>query len=252
MTIALATVVHDPDGLLRPKLEALLEPLCRVFSAIAVTASEAAPEETLLLLDRHGVAVARDDGPPSVETIGRRRRASLEVALATGAAHVLYSDFDHVMRWLERDRAGMIATLAETRGDEFTVIGRAAPVFEQAPAPLRETERLSNRFYERLTGRAWDLHIALRAMSAGTAALLVEECDEDTIAVDVAWPLFVESRGIPVAYREVELPYESDGWYSSGVSERDRIEADPGAWAFRFELGRQMFDAYERWGGEPA
>ena len=64
----------------------------------------------------------------------------------------------------------------------------------------------------------------------------------------MAWPLFLESRGCALAYRESRLHYENHTWFASGVSERDRIEADPRAWSLRFHLARQMMDAFARWG----
>jgi hypothetical protein len=248
MTVALATVVHDPDRQLLAKMKALLPAVADLFDSIAVMASTAAPDETLALFDAHGATIERDDAPPSLHTIGRRRRGCVAAALKSGMSHVVYSDADHVLRWLERDPADLTAALAALPAADFTIFGRSPSVFAEAPAPLRETEGLCNEFYERMTGRPWELFIALRGMSASTAQLIVDECDEDTIATDVAWPLFVESRGCSLAYREVDVPYENHRWYASGVSEREQMERDPAQWALRFEFGRQMFDAFERWG----
>jgi hypothetical protein len=247
-TVALATVAHDPRNELLDKLDALLPSLCETFDGIGVMASSMATPEALAVLARHGAAILHDDVPAEVPTIGRRRRGCVRAALELGTTHVLYSDLDHAMRWLERDRDDLRDALASLGGADFTIIGRPPDVFEDAPAPLRETERLCNSFYESMTGRRWELFIAVRGMSAATARLIVDECDEDTIATDVAWPLFVESRGCSIAYREARLPYENHRWFASGISERDRIESDPRQWAFRMELARQMFDAFARWG----
>jgi hypothetical protein len=222
--------------------------LREVFDGIGVMASVAATPEAVALLRAHGAEVLHDDVPANVATIGRRRRGSLAAALRTGTTHVVYSDADHVLRWLERDPDDLRDALASLVTVDFTIIGRPAEVFAEAPAPLRETEGLCNRFYEQLTGRRWELFIALRGMSAATAQLIVNECDEDTIATDVAWPLFAESRGCSLAYREAAVPYENHRWFATGVSERDRIERDPKQWAFRMEFARQMFDAFDRWG----
>jgi hypothetical protein len=248
LTVALATVVHDPEKELLPKLQALLPGVADLFDAIAVMASEAAPAETLALYDAHGAVIAADDGPPSGLTIGKRRRGCVAAALQTGTTHVVYSDTDHVLRWFERDPDDLRAALAALGEADFTIFGRPPAVFAQAPAPLRDTEGLCNEFYERLTGRPWELFIALRGMSAATARLIVDECDEDTIATDVAWPLFVESRGCTLGYREVDVPYENHAWFASGISERDAMERDPKQWAMRFLFGKQMFDAFARWG----
>jgi hypothetical protein len=248
LSVSLAVVAHDPRNELLGKLEKNLPALRDAFTGIGVMASVDATGEALSLFRAHDAVVRHEDRPACVPTIGRRRRGALAAALETGNSHILFSDLDHVMRWLERDPDDLAAALAVLPDADFTVIGRTPEVFAEAPAPLRETERLCNAYYERLTGRAWELFIAVRGMSAGTAELIVDGCDEDTIATDVAWPLFVESQGSSLAYREARLHYENHRWYASGVSERERIEADPRAWAFRMELGRQMFEAFARWG----
>lgn len=248
MSVALATVAHDPRNVLVPKLEATLPRLCTVFDAIGVMASASATDETVDLFRSHGAVVEREDLPDGTDTIGRRRRGCVRVALGTGTDHVVYSDVDHAMRWLERDADDLRAALASLPEADFTIVGRPPDVFAEAPASLRETEGLCNQFYERLTGRPWELFIAVRGMSRRAAQLIVDECDEDTIATDVAWPLFVESRGMTLAYRESRLPYENHTWFASGVSEKERIERDPRSWSLRFHLASQMMDAFARWG----
>jgi hypothetical protein len=248
LTVALATVAHDPRNVLVPKLAEHLPALREVFDGIGVMGSRSTTSTTISLLEEHGVLVEQETEPDGVDTIGRRRRGCLRVALQTGADHVVYADMDHAMRWLEREPDDLRSTLAALPDADFTIIGRPPDVFAEAPGPLRDTEGICNQFYERLTGRPWELFIAVRGMSRGAAQLIVDECDEDTIANDVAWPLFAESRGLSLAYRESRLPYENHSWFASGVSEKERIEADPRAWAFRFYLAKQMMDAFARWG----
>lgn len=248
MTVALATVAHDPRERLVGKLESLLPALCDTFDAIGIMASVSATKRTVDLFCAHGAAVDRETIPDGTDTIGRRRRGCLEVALRTGTTHVVYSDIDHVLRWLEREPDDLRDALASLPAADFTVFGRPPEVFSHAPAPLRETERLCNDFYERLTGRQWDLFIAARGMSSEAARLIVDECDEDTIATDVAWPLFVEERGYRLAYREMPVPYENHSWYASGISEREAMEREPAQWALRFHLAEQMMHAFARWG----
>lgn len=252
MTVALATVAHDPKNVLVRKLRDNLPRLREVFDAVGVMASASATEETISVLRDHGALVERESLPDGTDTIGRRRRGCLAVALRAGTDHVVYADMDHAMRWLEPEPDDLVATLGALGDADFTIVGRPPEVFAAAPAPLRETEGLCNQFYERLTGRPWELFIAVRGMSRATAQRIVDGCDEDTIATDVAWPLFVESIGCTLAYRESRLPYENHTWFASGVSEKERIERDPRSWALRFHLARQMMDAFARWGPAPA
>jgi len=248
LTVALAMVAHDPRDVMLPKLREHLPRLTELFDAIGVLGSRSASDAALSLLRDHGALVEREAAPDGVDTIGRRRRGCVRVALQTGADHVLFSDMDHVMRWLEREPDDLAAALATLPEADLTVFGRPPDVFAEAPASLRETEGLCNEFYERLTGRAWELFIAVRGLSRACAEAIVAECDEDTIATDVAWPLFAEDRGFSLAYRECRLPYENHTWFASGVSERDRIERDPRSWALRFRFAAQMMDAFARWG----
>lgn len=248
MSVALAIVAHDPHNELLEKTAEHLPALCEVFDGIGVLGSRSAPAEALALFASHGAVVDQERAPDGVDSIGRRRRGCLELALRTGASHVLFSDLDHVLRWFERDPDDLRAALASLPEADFTIFGRPPAVFAQAPAPLRETEGLCNAFYERLTGRPWELFIALRGMSAATVELIVDGCDEATIATDVAWPLFVESRGCTLAYREVEVPYENHRWFTTGVSEADDMARDPAQWSMRFLFAKQMMDAFVRWG----
>lgn len=248
MTVALALVAHDPRDVMLPKLRENLPRLVETYDAIGVMASVSASDAALSVLRSHGALVERETLPDGTDTIGRRRRGCVAVALQTGADHVVYADMDHAMRWLEREPESLRAGLAALPDADFTIFGRPPDVFAEAPASLRETEGLCNRFYEQLTGRPWELFIAVRGMSRRAAELIVAECDEDTIATDVAWPLFVESRGLSLAYREVRLPYENHTWFASGVSEKERIERDPRSWSVRFHLASQMMDAFARWG----
>ena len=241
-------MVHDPRGVLLPKWERLVDGLLEVFDGIGVSTSTVAHRPTLDLLVSRGASVVHDPEPHGYPTIGRRRRLSLEAAVAAGADHVVYADADHAMRWLERDRDDLVAALASLGDADLTVFGRTPEAFDEAPAPLRETEALVNAFYERVTGRAWDLLIATRGMRRAVAEKIVASCDEDTIGTDVAWPLFAEGLGFTVGHRYVPLVYETETWFASGVSEKERLEADPAEWALRSDFARVMFEAFDRWG----
>jgi hypothetical protein len=252
LTVALAVVAHDPRNDLLAKTKELLPSLSEVFDGIGVLGSVSASPEALSVFEAHGAIIEQEREPDGIDSIGRRRRGCVEVALRAGTSHLLFSDLDHVLRWFERDPDDVRAALGALPDADFTIFGRPPSVFAQAPAPLRETEGLCNAFYEQLTGRPWELFIALRGMSSATARLVVDGCDEATVATDVAWPLFVESHGCSLAYREVDVPYENHRWYASGTSEKERMEADPQQWSMRFLFAKQMMDAFVRWGPQPS
>jgi hypothetical protein len=249
VSVALATVLHDPSDRLLGKISEVLPEMAPHFAGIGVLASVEASAPGMAAVRAAGAIVEQELLPAGIPTIGRRRRGSLAVALRTGATHVLSSDIDHVMRWWERHPEDFRAALAEADDPAVgvTIIGRGVAELARTPAPLRETEGLVNRFYEARTGRPWDLLLATRVLRADVAAAIVERCDEDTIATDVAWPLFAEGEGATLRYRAAPIDYETADWYATGVSERDAIERDPKAWALRCDLGRAMFEAFDRW-----
>ena len=97
MTVALATVAHDPPNVLVPKLAEHLPRLGEIYDGIGVMASRSATSTTIDLLREHGALVEQETAPDGTDTIGRRRRGCLAVALQTGADHVLYADMDRVI-----------------------------------------------------------------------------------------------------------------------------------------------------------
>lgn len=222
-TTALAVTVHDPDGRMSPGVERAGPLLAARFAGIVVNATTTTSAG---LLDRCRTAMRATvtTHPPDGTIIGRARRDAVETALLLRppVAHVVYSDLDHALRWVEArpDEVDALLGLStphhRDHAADLVVVGRSPRAFAESPRRLQETERLVNHVYGLLhPGRDWDLMFATRWMSRSVAEAIVEGCDEATIANDVVWPLFAEKAGFTV------------GWFAAdGLSYRTTPDFD--------------------------
>lgn len=237
----LAATVHDGGGTFLPLLERLVAPLRELFDGFAVVATESTADVSAdFLADAYGATVHRV--PPN-GNIGEHRRESISMALRNSPELVMYSDLDHVLRWAAADRAELEKTLRSLDA-EFTVVGRTERAMRACPARLRETESIVNHIYRLMTGRAWDLMFAVRAMTPRAAEKVVEQCTENSIANDVEWPLVVERNGVPVGYLEADaLSYRTAPDINSAA---DTHDADPLKWIQRIEIAHQHAQVLKR------
>ncbi len=232
---ALAVTVHDPGGHFLPGLHRLATGLRSTFAAVGalVTAETADPVAHFLSgsLDAH-----LDRAPSDIHAIGRHRRRSVQLALAAAPAPdvILYSDLDHVLRWIE-DRPGEVDEALQAGSvTDLLVVGRSDEAMARSPRRLRDTEAVVNHVYELMTGRRWDLMFAVRCLSARGARAVVDQCSEDTIANDVEWPFVVERAGHEIGYFAAHgLSYRVRQDFDAPADLRDR---DPGEWIGRMDL----------------
>jgi hypothetical protein len=229
----LSVTVHDRAARMLPGIERNLAGLGEVFSGVAASGTEPTDQRIFETLAA-GLPLVYRQHPPGPDRIGWARRESLELALEAGAETVLYSDLDHILRWIEADRAELEACLGAQPEVGVLVVGRTAAAFAGCPARLRETEKLVNHHYLLMTGRDWDLMFALRRFSAPAAAAIVAHCQEDTIANDVVWPLLAERLDVSLGYFAAEgLSYLTTADFDQDA---DRRDADPRGWIQRLEI----------------
>ena len=233
-TTALAVTVGDPGGNFLPGFVRLKERIGRVFSGGgAVVTDRTHPDVVRFVEEELGwpVEVVTPDG-----RVGLHRRQSLELALESGAPAVLYSDADHILRWLESAPDEVTKVLDEKRAD-LVVVGRSQKAMATSPARLRDTERLVNHIYELMTGNSWDLMFAIRWMTRAAAIDVVENCSEDSIANDVEWPLYAQRAGMAVAYVESDhLEYRIRQDFDGPADDHDH---DPAKWISRVAIANQ-------------
>ncbi len=234
----LAVTVHDPGGDFLPGLERTAHRLTSTFAGIGALVTDDTAEPVSRFLA--GTLGARVDRAASdVGAIGRHRRRSVELALTADSTEpepdlVLYSDVDHVLRWIETQPAEVDAALAAGAETDLLVIGRTAAAMARSPRRLRETETIVNHIYELMTGRRWDLMFAVRCLSPAAAHTVVEKATEDSIANDVEWPLVVEAAGLDLAWFAADgLDYRVRQDFDAPADGRDH---DPAEWIERVEL----------------
>lgn len=229
----LAVALHDPEGRTVAGIDRLGDALRDCFPSVAVNATtETHPSVLDAVTSRLGAEVMTH--PSDERFIGQVRRDVVELALTLGGEQVLYSDADHILRWLEARPDELRAVLDERTAD-LVVVGRAAAAMEASPQRLRETEAVVNHIYSLMRpGRTWDLMFAVRLLTREAAAVVVASCREQTIANDVTWPLLVERHGLTVDYFAAEgLSYRTIHDFDRGPDEHD---ADPREWIRRVEI----------------
>lgn len=231
MTTALAATIHDPTGELVEAIPALAPRFRDVFAGIACNISDQTHPEVIRLARDLGSVMTH---PTGLLTVGRARREAVRLALDLGQRNILYSDFDHMCRWLERDPAELAALLSIEPATDVLIIGRSPRALAAEPARLRETEALVNRTYELLTGRAADLMFAVRRLSRAAAEAIVARSRVDTLANDVDWPLLAERLGFRIGTATSDaLYYRTMDEYGAPA---DTGDGDPANWIARLEF----------------
>ena len=235
--IILATILHDVEGRLCAPLVQAAPTLKRFFCGVAVSLTEATAPELAQVLERElGALVAYH--PVGEEIIGKARRDAIGLALRLDGTRVLYSDIDHVLRWIEDDGEELNKCLARHPATELLIIGRTEEAMQQIPRRLRETEVPVNKAYELISGRRADLLFAIRRIDRAVAIDLVPKSGVDSIANDVEWPLLIESLGYRVGYAEAHgLSYRTLEEFGA---EADSYDLDALQWIRRIEMAGEM------------
>lgn len=227
----LAATIHDPTGRLVDAIPPLASRFRDTFAGIACNISDQTHPEVVRLARELGAVMLH---PTGLATVGRARREAVGLALGQGAPQLLYSDFDHMCRWLERDPAELASLLVAEPRTDVLIIGRSAAALAAEPARLRETEALVNRVYAMLTGRTADLMFAVRRLSRPAAEAIVAQSRVDTLATDADWPLLAERLGFSVGAATSEaLYYRTMDEYGAPA---DTGDGDPANWIARLEF----------------
>lgn len=235
--IVLATVLHDTEGTLASPLLKAAPALRQYFSGLAVSLTETTDPGVARILERElGALVAYH--PVGEAIIGRARRDAVRLALDAEGLRILYSDIDHILRWIEVDVEEMAACLTADPATQFLIIGRTDEAMQRIPRRLRDTETPVNQAYKLMSGRHADLLFAIRRMDRSVAIDLVENSQVDSIANDVEWPLLVERLGYRVGYAEAHgLSYRAIDEYGSPADSYDNNALQ---WIRRIEIAGEM------------
>jgi hypothetical protein len=245
----LAATRHDPDGRLYDQTARVLPRLARLFSGIAIQATQASQPRSIDLLAGAGALVQREASAQSssLTLLGRARRDALECALRLDAHVMLFCDFDRVLHWAEcypDELAQVVSNLAER---DFTVLGRTERAFASHPRIQRDTEAIVNTVYASVSGQAWDVTAAARGISRRAAAAILAGCHEPSVGTDVAWPLFLQRQdSFTIGYCAAEgLEFETADRYTDQVAAAGglaawmaQLDANPQRWVERLDVAR--------------
>ncbi len=242
------------------QIDRTLPRLSQIFATLAIQASHASAPAALGPLRAAGALVRHESNAKfnSFANLGGSRRAALELGLQSGASTLLFCDFDRALHWAEFHPAELAEVAAQLGAHDFTVLGRTARAFGTHPRIQRDTEEIINHVYALASGRGWDVTAAARGLSRRAAEALLAGCPEQSIGVDMAWPLFLQrAGGFSLGYLATEgLEFETadrfgDEIAAAGGRERwiDQLDTSPQQWALRLDLARIEVEAAARYTG---
>ncbi len=252
MTTALAILYHDPEGRLMEPVRRALPLLTEIFGGIAICASPQANRPALDLWQSAGALVQVESRGESAAMyrLGMARRMAVTLALQTGLDHVLYCDGDRIVHWAAHYPDELRQVAADITAYDFTVLGRTPRAFASHPGVQRDTEGIVNTVFRRITGLDWDMGSGSRGLSRRGIEALYTYCADDTICVDVTWPLALRRLdGIRFGYRLTEgLEFETGDGYGHQHTEGDyaqwldSLDDDPRRWAYRAKIAHLMIE----------
>jgi hypothetical protein len=140
--IALAATLHDPPGALVPLIRRTFPALAACYPGGIAVATSPATHPRLVAVLRAAAAFA---GTPRTNGRGPLYRLSVRAALAGGAEHVHYLDFDRALHWVAGRPRELAAVLRAARRLPLLMIGRTEKAHRNHHRPLYATECVVNR-----------------------------------------------------------------------------------------------------------
>jgi len=252
--VVLAATHHDPDDRLYEQIRCALPPIAEVFQAVAIQATHTTSARSLELLTAAGALVRRESAEhfAGYLLLGRPRRAVLELALQLDAQLLVLCDFDRMIHWATQHPTELAQVVAQLAAHDFTVLGRTDRAFNSHPRVQRDTETIINSLYATVSGFSWDVTAAARGLSRRATTAILAGCPDETIGIDVAWPLFLQhSGGFSLGYIATEgLEFETADRYGDEIaaiggiaSWLAQLDADPRQWIQRLDMARVEVEA---------
>lgn len=238
-----ATSIADNKGVLFDKLQALLPLVLDRFQGIGVLLTNTTDDRIVKLLQEADAFIDRAES--NIDAIGMHRRRSVALVLENSTeGHILRTDADHLLRWIEQDAEELDLVLERMKDTDLTVIGRGPKSFAALPKRLKDTESIVNHIFALITGLDWDLLMGSRGISRRAAELIVNESCADTVGNDMDWPLLCWKHGVNLDYVEAEgLTYQTEYNYAHNLE--DSKDLDPEAWMLRMKLAQQNVEAMQ-------
>ncbi len=245
MTVALATP-WNPRGEM-PRLLRLYPLLLSVYRQVVVT----------LPPDVDPAVVAALEAMERVQPIvtpawPAGRYLSLKYALATGADHIHYADFDRLLRWVEMRPDEWRQTVQVVLLSDCLVIGRTAQAWATHPQALQQTEAISNAVFSDLLGQELDLSAGSKGFSrAAVAALMANTQPNRAMGADSEWIVILQRCGFAIDSIQVDgLDWETADRHqlvaANSHSQQEaalRYDQDAQHWAMRVAVASEIVTA---------
>ena len=253
----LAVTYHDPDGRLHEQSQRHLPWLADHFQRIVMQATTQSRSRILDLWRAADAEIEQHDVVDYALKIGRVRRQVVAQALKAGPGPILYCDADRVLHWAAHYPEELAHVAVQIGASDFTVLGRTERAFAGHPRIQRDTERITNYVFRRVSGWSWDITAAARGLSQRAARAIVADCPEDTVGAEAVWPLFLRERGgFTFAYMATEgLEFETAARHQSEVEAAggyaqwlSNLSSDPRRWQERLRLVQVVIDAMTPYG----
>lgn len=237
----LSVTVHDRTAAFLPGLVRSSQALKDIFGAVCVLATDQTADDVVLYLENE--LQARVGRVAANGEVGRHRRQVVDMALRFSSANIVYSDLDHVLRWIDAAEDELTSVVTDP-ADDLMVVGRTPRAMKACPARLQATESLVNHIFALATGHVWDLMFAIRVMSPAAATVIVSQSTENSYANDVEWPILVECAGLSLGYYEADgLSYRIAQDFDAAADDHD---ADPLRWIDRVGIANLHAEAIRR------
>ncbi|WP_100012140.1 hypothetical protein [Lentibacillus sediminis] len=219
--IALLTIIHDKDGLIRQPLKKSVSILRNYYKHKYVAISDQTPADIGELLKQAGF---------SVFTVGKNgaanaRRNILRLVQPYKYAFYHYCDLDRLITWALHHPEEFPQIQKQIMANDYLIIGRTEKAFSTHPLEWRETERMTNRMFSEEFGEEVDIAAGSCGVSRRALDLIVKKSAAKM--TDAEWPLIVreawgkESIGFTKADGLLYLPHnksndasELDSWLS--------------------------------------
>lgn len=246
--ITLAATHHDPEGRLYEQTARMLPRLQALFGDMVLHLTSTTQPRAEELLRAAGADITREtDAPGGLAQLGRPRRAVIAQALARGAQHMIFCDFDRMLHWAEFHADELAAVIAQTAAHDFTVLGRTPRAYATHPRCQRDTEATINTVFASVSGHAWDVGAGARSLSRRAAEAILAGCDDQSVGVDCTWPLFLLRAGsFDLGYTATEgMEFETADRYADQIAACGsvaawiaQLDADPQQWVLRLGLAQ--------------
>jgi hypothetical protein len=233
MSIALAATLHDATGALRAEIRRRLPALRRLYPAgLAVATSPPTASSVRSCLEDAGAHA----GTPRANARGPLYRLALQQALATGAEHVHYLDFDRALHWQAALPDEYAAVLRTAVRHAAVLIGRTERAHRSHHRPLYATETIVNRLLADRLGWAGRLDFLVPSFVLHRRAL--ETLLRESRARDAA--IYGELAALVASTRQLAY-VECRGleWETPDRHRRAVARAGLPAWRGRFDTAEE-------------